>query len=218
MKKYLKIFIGLMLLIASICLFFSLTNNGNLLTNSSNETFSVKKEHSTFKSPDGKIYTEYKQYDSKWADEKYWGKTMKKKGCGITAIAIVLSGYGKKDTPKDLQKKYYPVMAYENMSQELLENYNIKSSGFYYDATSLSEEKILEHLNKNKPLIVCAWAKKGINRWTKNSHYLVLLAADDKKNIYVANPGGSDYGINKNGWYPASEVVPYLAKALYIES
>ena len=189
----------------------------NVLVDKENNADDIEISPVTFESDDGKVYTEYKQYDPNWADEEYWGKTMRKKGCGITAMAIVLSGYDWQVTPKELQEKYYPVMNYENMSQELLENYNIQSSGFYYDDNSLSEEKILKHLKDNKPLIVCAWAKNGANRWTKNSHYLTLLAADDEDNIYVANPGGSDYGLNKNGWYKSSQVVPYLAKILYIE-
>ena len=215
MKKFLITLIAIILILSFLGIIsFSLVGSH---TKTETNSTSIENTVDTFEAADGKVYTLYKQYDPRWAEEEYWGKTMKRKGCGITAVAIILSGYGQKVTPKDLQKKYYPVMAYENMSQELQDNYNLKSSGFYYDSDSLSEEKILKHLKENKPMIVCAWAENGINRWTKNSHYLTLLAADEKDNIYVANPGGRDYGPNKNGWYKASQVVPYLAKVLYIE-
>lgn len=216
-RRLIMISIFLVFIIGSIAIFLLVWGDSKDESAEKNNLQGGENLPATFEAADGKVYTEYKQYDPKWADEEYWGKTMKRKGCGITAMAIVLSGYGEKDNPKDLQKKYYPVMNYENMSQELLENYDIRSSGFYYDKNSLSEEKILKHLKNKKPLIVCAWTENGANRWTKSSHYLVLLAADDENNIYVANPGGSKYGINKNGWYQASQVVPYLAKVLYIE-
>ena len=177
----------------------------------------IENSPKTFKAADGKVYVEYKQYDPRWKNEEYWGMTMERRGCGITAMAILLSGYGEKVTPKDLQKKYYPVMNYDNMRKDLLENYNVKSEGFFYDKENLSEKKIIKHLKSNKPLIVCVWTENGKNIWTKYSHYLVLLAADDENNIYVANPNGKENGPSKNGWYPASQVVPYLAKVLYIE-
>ena len=219
MKKILLIGAGifLVLIIVGVVSFSLVDKPVRGATNMESNPWDIGRTTATFDTDGGKRYTEYKQYDPRWADEKYWGKTMKRKGCGITAMAIVLSGYGKSVTPKDLQEKYYPVMNYENMSKELLENYNIKSSGFHYDNGSLSEEKILKHLKNDKPLIVCAWAENGINRWTKNSHYLTLLAANDENKIYVANPGGSEYGPNKNGWYNASQVVPYLAKVLFVE-
>ena len=52
-----------------------------------------------------KTYIEYKQNgNSPWSNNKYWGGTMAENGCGITALAIILSGYNKQYTPEDLRQ------------------------------------------------------------------------------------------------------------------
>ena len=56
---------------------------------------------------------------------------MKDTGCGITSLAIVLSGYGFDFTPEDLRKKYYPVMDYNTLGDELSLTYGINNSNFY---------------------------------------------------------------------------------------
>ena len=66
-----------------------------------------------------KTYIEYKQNgNASWANNTYWNDSMEKSGCGITAMAIILSGYGKKVTPEDLRNKYYPVIDYESLNTE----------------------------------------------------------------------------------------------------
>ena len=67
-----------------------------------------------------KIYKEYKQnVDASWSEHSYWGGTMTENGCGITAIATILSGYNKNYTPESLRKKYYPVLDNNTISEEL---------------------------------------------------------------------------------------------------
>lgn len=58
---------------------------------------------------------------------------MAENGCGITALAIILSGYDQKYTPEDLRQKYYPVLDYDTLSKELSNTFNIKNTDFYYD-------------------------------------------------------------------------------------
>ena len=165
-----------------------------------------------------KIYKEYKQNgDSSWSNKEYWGSTMAENGCGITVMSIILSGYGKDYTPEDLREKYYPVMNYENFSKELSSTFGIKNSDFYYDSIHLSNEKIIEHLKSNRPIVVCVWNKPTDNRWTTASHYMALLATDGDHMIYVSNPNGLENDSKSSGWYDIDEITPYLAKALYIE-
>lgn len=165
-----------------------------------------------------KTYIEYKQNgDSSWANKEYWNGTMTENGCGITAMAIILSGYNKNYTPEDLRKKYSPKLNYDNLSDELLSTYNIDNSDFYYDSVHLSSEKIVEHLKSNRPIIICVWNKPNENRWTTTSHYMALLATDEKGMIYVSNPNGGENDSKSSGWYELDEVIPYIAKALYIE-
>ena len=52
-----------------------------------------------------KTYIEYKQNgNASWSKNKYWDGTMEENGCGITVMSIILSGYGKKETPEDLRQ------------------------------------------------------------------------------------------------------------------
>ena len=136
-----------------------------------------------------KTYIEYKQNcNSSWSNKQYWGGTMEENGCGITAIATILSGYNKNYTPEELRKKYYPVLDNELISKELSNTFNLKNTDFYYDSTHLSKEKLQEHLKTNRPILICVWNKPNNNRWTVSSHYMVLLATDNENMVYISNP------------------------------
>lgn len=165
-----------------------------------------------------KIYKEYKQNgDSSWSNKQYWDSIMANEGCGITSISIILSGYNKDYTPEDLRKKYYPVLSGDKISSELSNTFNISNSDFYYDETHLSSQYILNHLQTNRPVLICVWNKPTANRWTTASHYMVLLACDNSNLVYVSNPNGLDNTNKNSGWYNIDEVTPYIAKALFIE-
>ena len=172
----------------------------------------------TTENPYKKTYIEYKQNgNSSWSNKEYWGGTMAENGCGITVMSIILSGYGKNYTPEDLRKMYYPVMNYEKLSSELSSTFGIENSDFYYDSEHLSDKSIIEHLQTNRPIIVCVWNNPTDNRWTSASHYMVLLAADNNNMVYVSNPNGLENDSKSSGWYNIDEISPYIAKALYIE-
>lgn len=55
---------------------------------------------------------------------------MAENGCGITALAIILSGYDQNILLKILGKKYYPVLDYDTLSKELSNTFNIKNTDF----------------------------------------------------------------------------------------
>ena len=82
----------------------------------------------------------------------------------------------------------------------------------------MTRRKLQEHLQTNRPILICVWYKPHANRWTTASHYMVLLAADDKDMVYVSNPNGGKNDNNSSGWYKFKEITPYIAKALYIKS
>ena len=179
---------------------FNLSNDYGIIKQDVNKNYSGKGQEkvknkdgyfTTFTTEDNykKIYIEYKQNsDSSWKNNEYWGGTMAENGCGITVMSIILSGYGKDYTPEDLRQKYYPVMDYENFSSELSSTFGIKNTDFYYDSVHLSNEYIIEHLQTNRPAIVCVWNNPSNNRWTTASHYMALLAADKNNMVYVSNP------------------------------
>lgn len=170
----------------------------------------------TFTTINHKIYKEYKQNEGSWKDHKYWNDNMEESGCGITAMSIILSGYGINNTPEDLRNTYYPVLNGENMSREL-KSYGIDNTDFYFDDVHLSKESMSQHLKTNRPILICVWNKSYENRWTTSSHYMVLLAGDDDM-VYISNPNGGKNDAKSSGWYKYKEIQPYIAKAMYIES
>ncbi len=190
-------------------IFSNLANNISKITNHSNYKTIKQDTNSNYsgigqekiKNKDGyfttfttidnhkKTYKEYKQNgNSSWSEKEYWGGTMAENGCGITAIATILSGYKKNNTPESLRKRYSPVMDNDKISQQLSKTFGIKNTDFYYDSVHLSEDKLKSHLETNRPILICVWNKPNENRWTTSSHYMVLLATDGKNMVYISNP------------------------------
>lgn len=173
----------------------------------------------TFTTTDNKTYKEYKQNGTaSWSEKYYWSGIMSEKGCGITAISVILSGYNKNYTPEDLRTKYSPVLNSEQISKELSSTFGIKNTDFFYDAKHLSNSYIEKHLKSDRPVLICVWNKPNNNRWTTTSHYMVLLATDGMGKVYLSNPNGLENTAKSSGWYDINEITPYIAKALYIES
>lgn len=165
-----------------------------------------------------KIYNEYKQNgNSSWSNHSYWEGTMESDGCLITAMSIILSGYEKNYTPEDLRQTYFPVLSADKISTELNSSFGISNTDFFFDSTHLSKDYIEKHLKTNRPILICVWNKPNNNRWTTESHYLVLLATDGNEMVYVSNPNGLDNTYKSSGWYNINEITPYIAKALFIE-
>lgn len=148
----------------------------------------------TLSSENQKTYKEYKQNLEPWSEKSYWGGTMRKNGCGITAMAIVASGYGQDITPDDLRQKYYPHLNGDDMPAAL-KKLGIKCSDFYYHSSYLNKKYITDWLKTNRPVIICVSSEKK-NKWTENSHYMVLLDINSEGLVYVSNPNGLD-GENK---------------------
>ena len=194
-----------------------LDNNSNYLGIGQKKVSGCDGYFTTFTDLNNKTFKEYKQNGtSSWANKNYWDGKMEDTGCGITAMSIILSGYGLDYTPEDLRQKYYPVLNGDRISSELSNTFNIPNSDFYYDDVRLSEKNITEHLKENKPVLICVWNKPEENRWTTASHYMVLLACDSNSMVYISNPNGLENNSKSSGWYNFKEVLPYIAKALYI--
>ena len=179
---------------------FQSKNEYDIIKQDKNENYSGKGQekvsnkdgyYTTFTTdnPYKKTYIEYKQNgDSSWSKNTYWNDYMENSGCGITAMSVILSGYGKDVTPEDLRNKYYPVIDYESLDKEFSNSYGIKATGFFYDGAHLSKEYINKHLLSNRPVLICVWNKPNANRWTTASHYMVLLASDGNDMVYISNP------------------------------
>ena len=163
-----------------------------------------------------KEYIEYKQILGSWAENSYWGGTMAENGCGITSIAIIASGYGLDVTPEDLREEYYPHLDAEDI-ESAINKLGIECTEFYFSSLYINEEYISEWLETDRPILVCLDSSLE-NMWTAASHYMVLLDVDEDGNIYVSNPNGEEGSEKESNWYSPDEVLPYIAKALFIES
>lgn len=163
-----------------------------------------------------KEYIEYKQgKGSSWSQNSYWDGTMEENGCGITSLSIIISGYGINKTPEDLRKEYDPHLDGEDMADELRNTFNIDCTDFYFASALFNKAKLIEHLQTNRPVLICVWNKPN-NRWTEKSHYMVLLATDGDDEVYISNPNGYEKS-TVSGWYKFEDIIPYIAKALFIE-
>ena len=163
-----------------------------------------------------KTYIEYKQNLGTWAENDYWGGTMTENGCGITAIAILASGYGSNITPETLREKYYPHLDSEKI-QLTINSLGIECTEFYFDSSRLNTKYISDWLKTGRPVLVCLDSQKE-NIWTEASHYMVFLDINENGEFYISNPNGLDGTVEASGWFDPSEVLPHVAKALFIES
>lgn len=94
-------------------------NNDNYLGKGQETVDNQDGYFTTFTTINNKTFNEYKQNEGSWKNHQYWNDNMEESGCGITAMSVILSGYGINNTPDDLRNKYYPVLNGENMSKEL---------------------------------------------------------------------------------------------------
>lgn len=174
----------------------------------------------TFTTYKGKVYKEYKQVgNSSYKNKSYWGGTFEENGCGLAAISTILSGYNIGYTPEDLRKKYINFTAEhlegDQMSEEITNTFGISNTDFLYADMYFKKSYIINHLKEDKPILICVWNKPD-NKWTTSSHYMCLLATDGENKVYVSNPNGLYGKIKMSGWYNTYDILPYIAKALFI--
>jgi len=46
----------------------------------------------------------------------------------------------------------------------------------------------------------------------------MALLATDENLVYVSNPNGLENSSKSSGWYSLDEILPYVAKALFVEN
>ena len=197
-----------------------LTNNPNYSGPGQKRVEGKDGYDTTFTTIDGKVYKEYKQVgNASYKNNEYWGGTFEENGCGLAAIATLLSGYGYDYTPEDLRKIYVKFdgehLEGNQMSEELKNRFNIDNTDFLYASLYFEKDYVMEQLNKNKPILICVWNNPD-STWTTSSHYMLLLATDNRNKVYVSNPNGLYGKIKMSGWYDTEDILPYIAKAMYI--
>ena len=147
------------------------------------------KTFTTLNKENSKTYKEFKQNlsSASWTEKSYWGGTVRENGCGITALSIIASGYGKDYvTPDTLREEYYPHLDGDKI-EDALEDIGIECTDFYYDNTYVSKKYIMDWLKTGRPVMICVGSDKE-NKWTTSSHYMDLLDINSKGYVYLSNP------------------------------
>lgn len=144
-----------------------------------------------------RTYRNYKQYDNgnKYWKKQYWGKgNIWSAGCGPTAVAIVLSGYGYDTNPGGVVDVMHDVFRtddstdFQNLIDPLKYIGNIDAESHYGSGTSSDISIIRENLNAGRPVIVNA-----------PNHYVVFLGEDENGNLIISDPGRPDGGNDRYG-------------------
>lgn len=92
----------------------------------------------------------------------------------------------------------------------------IACTDFYYSKQEINGDKIINWLITDRPILICVVNKQN-SRWTKASHYMVLLGYDENK-VYISNPNQTNSGKkDSSGWYNIEEILPYIVKAVFIK-
>lgn len=141
----------------------------------------------------GKEYKLYKQ--DLYPNVKYCSGTISSKGCSVTAVSIILSGYGIDINPSKLINGGQSSAI--SVAGKLRENGVSCSDKIYQD----KESKMVNNLKNGKPVIIHVTSESS---YTSNEHYLAILdISSDGKSVYVANPNGKGY----TGWDKISNVL-----------
>ena len=147
-----------------------------------------------------RTYRNYKQYDNgnTYWNQEYWPtgtyKNIAGAGCGPTAVAIVLSGYGYDSDPGDVVDVMYNVFntkdstSFQYLANPLKHIGNIETEQHYGVGTSADISIIRENLRAGRPVIVNA-----------PNHYVVYLGEDQNGNLIISDPGAEDGGHARYG-------------------
>lgn len=145
-----------------------------------------------------RTYKNYKQQQGSYCGDSLAGfenTNISNAGCAITAIAVLVSGYGIDMGPGE-------VNAYAKTTSTPT-CHNITISGILGKQTSSHtsgdfSQIIIDQLNSGRPCM-------ARTSYYSASHYIDFLAiSDDGNEVYVSDPGGDYPGSDRNGWQPIS--------------
>lgn len=161
--------------------------------------------YSTIFTVGSREYKNYKQSYGPWASQKTPGEEkMSSSGCGITSIAVLLSGYGYDYDPGEMstyiKEKYGSSYSLVKTLSDIL---GVDTSY----VTSNVKQGILNQLREGNACLVHVPAN-SIGPWTTASgHYFVILAiSEDGTQVYVSDVGGYYTGKGRNGWVSTSKL------------
>lgn len=119
-------------------------------------------------------------------------------------------------TPEDFRVEYSPHLDTTKI-QSAFNALDIECTEFCFDNSYLNEKYITKWLESGRPILVCLGSDES-NIWTEASHYMAILDINEDGKIYISNPNGLDETEKASNWYEFDEVLPYMVKAMFIES
>lgn len=168
------------------------STSGNIITNNAESGDGWSSTTEVSSSGTTRTYRNYKQYQGSYAGNHYWGGDIADSGCGPTAVAIVLSGYGYDYNPGQVVKIMQSELGYDSsdsfsyLSDTLKHIANIETEE-HYGFTQDAVQKIRNNLNAGRPVIVNV------------PHHYVTYIGENEDGLIISDPGAQDGGNDKYG-------------------
>ena len=158
-----------------------------------------------YKSSSGRTFKEFKQSRGSYKGQGYSEGTISSSGCGPTAVAIVLSGYGVNVDPGDVGN------AMGGSHNGGTNGSNLRSALKRYgiDARTVSRPtaaQIRQQLQSGKEIVVSVGSSPD-STFTGNGHIMALLDINNNDEVYISNPNPRTY----NGWMPLTKFIRYCS-------
>ena len=169
-----------------------------------------------FRDNAGNEFTNFKQYPAYNAGTNTWEYWCWHNGCGLTSMAIILSGY---DSSIDPYYLYHYEHGRGPKGGVYFGDYIRDAGRNYYTVSSIAD--IRKALKEGKKVMLHIKGTTGgtyINgvKWAgERGHYIALLEINvDTDEVYVSNPGSGSSA--NNGWIPLTTFSGYLCQDNYV--
>ena len=157
----------------------------------------------------GKTYRNYKQNIGSYSLSQWCGTSIvKKDGCSLIAVTIIVSGYRNSEVnPLELAQKYAVKGAGMSIPGALLGEGISFTEPLGADITFSEQQKetIKNHVKGSGPAIIKVVPP---SQFTNSTHFMALLDYNASTNeFYLSNPytGNNSYGVS--GWIDADRVL-----------
>ncbi len=159
----------------------STIQGATIITGSKSDIEQEKVTCDTYKASDGRTYCLFNQNDNDWDKLQAGSGTIGERGCLITAMASIISGFGYHVTPKDF--------SYTNSVDIIgtFSKYNLKATH------TTSRQATIDWLEKGNPVLI----------HNANQHYRALVdISKDKNKVYLSSVYNWQGVVDDNyGWY-----------------
>ena len=142
----------------------------------------------------------YFQYNPEYQDASYAGKTIAKRGCGITSAAMVIAGIN--DDPTITPEYLANEVAELNVPGTLIDKMLTELDLHGIDHKGASFKECVAALDSGKAVIVSA-PRTGYAGIPELDQHLLVFAGKNENGLYEVNdPASYSFNSNQYKWYP----------------